>query len=213
MEETLKFIEENKLMGTIRTGTPEDAEVLVKASIDGGLKLLSISMNTPNALKVIEKFKDTAGIMIGAGTVLDGESAQKAFNAGARFIMSPYTEKEVITVCKYNRVLCIQGAATPTEAMLAHNLGAQIIKVFPADTVGGPSFIKQLHHPIHFLKLMPSGGVSLDNVLEYLKAGAVAVALGGAIYDRSLIRSDDWGGVKERVRQFVEKLETLKAAK
>ena len=213
MEETLKLIEETKLMGIIRISSQEDAETLVQASIDSGLKVLSVSLNTVNALKVIEKFKDTKGVAVGAGTVLDGESAQKAINAGASFVMSPYTDNGVVTVCKNNQVVCIQGASTPTEAMEARELGAQIIKLFPADTIGGPSFVKQIHRAISFLKLMPSGGISLDNIIEYLKVGAIAVAINNAIYDRSLLRNNDWDGIKERARQFVDKVESLKTSK
>jgi 2-dehydro-3-deoxyphosphogluconate aldolase/(4S)-4-hydroxy-2-oxoglutarate aldolase len=150
--------------------------------------------------------------MVGAGTVTDGEMAQRAINAGARFLSSHYTDHDVINVGKNNNTFLIQGAATPTEAVNAWQLGADLIRIYPVGFFGGPGYLKAIKGPLPFLKLMASGDITLENAFEYLKYSC-AVALDHAFIDKSLIRANKWSEITELARQLTQKLEALRVAK
>ena len=212
MDETLKFFEENKFVAVIRTSSNEDAETLLKAVTEGGIKIIEITMTVPQATKLIENWNKKEGLLVGAGTVTDGEMAQRAINAGAKFLSSHYTDREVMSVGKNNNTFLIQGAVTPTEAVNAWQQGADLVNVYPAQFFGGPAYLKSLKGPLPFIKLMGSGEVTLENAFDYLKY-ACAVELSVSFYDASLIRSNNWAGITEKVRQLTQKLESLKVPK
>jgi len=210
--ETLKWFEEYKLIAVVRSGSAEDAEEMIKAATIGGFHLFEISMQTPQAVRLIETYSKKEGFLFGAGSVTDGEMAQRAINAGAKFLSSHYTDRDVINVAKNNDSFVIQGAVTSTEAVTAHQSGADLIKIYHAGLAGGPDFVKSLRGPLPFLKLVASGGVTLENAFEYLRY-TLAVTLGKGLFDKALVRANNWTEITERARQFIQKLESLKVSK
>lgn len=210
--EILKFFEENKFIAVIRTGSNEDAEKMIEAVTAGGIKIIEITTTIPQAFKLTETWSKKEGLLVGSGTVLDGELAQRAINAGAKFISSHYTDREITSVGKNNDTFLIQGAATPTEAMNAWQLGADIINVYPAEFYGGPRYLKALKGPLPFIKFMASGEITPENAFDYLKH-AYAVALNHTFFDKSLIRSNNWAAITEKTRLLTQKLESLKVSK
>lgn len=210
IQDAVKFIDDHKLIAFVRTSVPEDAEKIALALLEGGIRVLQVAVTIPQAFKLIETLSKKESILVGAATVLDGEVAQKAINAGARFVETPYTDKDVIYVCKNNGVSVFQGASTLTEAVEATRLGVDLVEIYPADILGGPSYIRILRGPAPFLKLVPSGGVHLDNLIDYVKMGSVAMVLGSNVIEKSLIRANQWESIRDRARQFVDRLESLK---
>ena len=212
MENALKGFEEHRLVAVIRSSSPEDAESMIKAAMAGGFHIFEISLQTPQAFRLLETFSKKENLLMGVGGVSDGELAQRAINSGAKFLSTQYTDKEIINVAKNNNSFTIQGAATPTEVFEAYQLGADVVKIYPANLVGGPAFVKTLRGPLPYIKLMAQGGVTLENFTDYLKY-CVAVSIGQSLFDRSLIRHDNWAEVTERAKQFSQKLEALKVTK
>ena len=212
MEQTLRWFEEHKFAVVVRSGSADDAEKMIKAAISGGIRIFEVSMQTPQALKIIETYAKKDGFLFGAGAVLDGEMAQRAINAGAKFLASLYTDDEIINVAKNNDIFVIQGASTPTEAFNAYQLGADLVRIFPAGLAGGPAFVKTVRGALPFVKLLASGDVTFENAGEYLKH-CVAVSLGKAIFDKGLVRSDNWSEITDRAKQFTQKLDALKVAR
>lgn len=212
MDETLKFFEENKLVAVVRTTSAEDAEAMLSAVTSNGIKIIEITMTVPQATRVIENWSKKEGILVGAGTVTDGEMAQRAINAGARFLVSHYTDRDVITVGKNNNALLIQGAVTPTEAVNAWQMGVDLVSIYPVEFFGGPGYIRSLKGPLPFVKFIAAGAITLENAFDYLKY-ACAVSLNHAFFDQGLIRSNNWTEIGERTRQLTQKLEALKVSK
>src|SRR3989338_1622322 len=212
-QETYKQIDEHKLLALIRTTVPEDSEALIGALLEGGIRLFGVSVSIPQSYRLIENLAKKEGVLVGASSVLDGEVAQRAINAGAKFVMSPYTDKDVILVCKNSDALVIQSALTPTEVMDAVTLGVDIVEVYPVDLFGGSAYIKALKGPLPSPKLIPSGGITLDNAMDYIKMGVTAIVLSDGILEKSLIRADSWDTIRDRAKQLVEKVESLKAGK
>lgn len=210
MDETLKFFEEHKIVAVIRASEHSDADAIAKALVDGGIKIIEITPNVPQATKLIESLSKQNQVLIGYGSATDAEQAHRAINAGARFVSSHYSDKNLFTVCKNNNAFVIQGAATPTEAIEAYNLGVDLIKIYPANFLGEAPYVKRLRQSFPFLRLVPSGGVSLDNFLDYIKVGATACAIGRSLCDKTLIRAHQWAEISERARQLTQKLEFLK---
>jgi len=212
MNETLKFFEDNKFIGVIRTSSSDDAEEMLKAVTAGGIKIIEIAMTVPQATRLIESWGKKEGLLVGAGTVTDGEMAQRAINAGAKFLASHYTDREVISVAKNNDTLIIQGAATPTEAMNAWQLGVDLVKIYPVESFGGPDYIRAIKGPLPFIKFVAAGQITFENAFDYLRY-ACGVALNQSFFDKTLIRSNNWSAITERTRQLTQKLETLKVSK
>ncbi len=178
----LQRILSSRLIGIIRADSQEDALKLAEACIKGGVIVLEISFTTPDTLEVIRtlarKFGDQ--ILVGAGTVLDAETARLAILAGAQFILAPSFNEEVIRTCNRYQVVSMPGVASATEVVHALEAGADIIKVFPGDAYG-PAYLKALRAPLPQAPLMPSGGVTLDNLAIWFANGAVAVSIGGSL--------------------------------
>jgi 2-dehydro-3-deoxyphosphogluconate aldolase/(4S)-4-hydroxy-2-oxoglutarate aldolase len=179
-------IQSNGIVAIIRGAKPDNIVAISKALRDGGVRTLEITVETPKVLTLIEKVADELGdeVIVGAGTVLDPETARAAIMAGARFIFSPTVNAETIRITKRYGVLSIPGALTPTEILNAYEQGADLIKVFPAG-VFGPGYLKDVHGPLPHIPLMPTGGLNLANVGEYMKAGAVAAGIGSSLVDTS----------------------------
>jgi 2-dehydro-3-deoxyphosphogluconate aldolase/(4S)-4-hydroxy-2-oxoglutarate aldolase len=180
---TLQSIYENKLVAVIRGARGEDIVHIAEALKEGGVNILEITAETPGILPLIEKLRTKFSdeeVTVGAGTVLDPETARAAIMSGAQFIFSPTVNVETIRMAKRYGVVSIPGAMTPTEILTAYEHGADIIKVFPANIMG-PRYLKDVHGPLPHIPLMPTGGVNLDNIEEYFQNGAIAVGLGSAL--------------------------------
>lgn len=183
----LQVIETVKKIGVvavIRGNTPDEAVQISEACIAGGVTAIEVAFTTPRAHEAIltlsEKYKDNAQVVIGAGTVLDAETARMAILNGAAFVVSPAFDEATIKLCNRYRVACMPGTTTIQGVIQALELGADIVKVFPG-VVMGSKFIKAVKGPLPQAQMMPTGGVSIDNVAEWFKAGAVAVGAGGAL--------------------------------
>lgn len=176
----LTYILRHKIVAIMRGMAAKDAVSLANALHKGGINILEVTLNSPNALQVItalsEQFKDT--MLIGAGTVLTAQETTDAINAGAQFIISPTLDADVIKTTKDAGKVSIPGAYTPTEILQAHRSGADIIKVFP---VPNAAYIKNILAPLNQLKLMPTGGINVDNIKDYAAAGAVAFGIGSSL--------------------------------
>jgi 2-dehydro-3-deoxyphosphogluconate aldolase/(4S)-4-hydroxy-2-oxoglutarate aldolase len=161
---------------------------------------VEITFSVPGALKVIETLVRQPELHVGAGTVLSPEQACAAIAAGAQFVVAPTLEIDLIPLCHEAGIVCFPGAATPTEIITAARAGADLVKVFPADCVGGPYFIRQMSGPFPEIRFMVSGGVSLENVKDYVQAGVTGICLGSAYLSSLLARQGHEGFVKEVVR-------------
>ena len=178
----LESIIENKIVAVIRGASEESILSIAERLLKGGVKTLEITVETPRVNNLIEKLVTTFGnqLIVGAGTVLDPETARSAIQAGAKFIFSPTVNIETIKMTKRYGVISIPGALTPTEILTAYENGADIVKVFPAN-VFGPGYLKSVNAPLPQIPLMPTGGIELSNIKEYLNAGAVAVGIGNSL--------------------------------
>jgi 2-dehydro-3-deoxyphosphogluconate aldolase/(4S)-4-hydroxy-2-oxoglutarate aldolase len=168
------------LVAVVRSKSAEDALALANAAADGGIKFVEITFSVPGALDVIKDLSRRGGIHVGAGTVLAPQQAERAIGVGAEFIVSPSLELNLVGLCHTANIACFPGAATPTEIIAAQRARADLVKIFPADLLGGPSFIRQMQGPFPDVRFMVSGGVSLKNVQEYVQVGVTGICLGSA---------------------------------
>lgn len=205
-QEILSFITEIGIVPVVRTPSAESAIKSIEAIHRGGVRAAEITMTVPGAIKAIEKLADQFGdkIVLGAGTVLDPETARAAMLAGAQFFVTPTLKLATIEMAKrYSKVIC-PGALTPTEVLTAWEAGADVVKVFPANAVGGPKYIKALKGPLPHIEMIPTGGVNLETAGEFLKAGACAVAVGGELVDAKLIKEGRYDEMEGRARQYLQ---------
>ncbi|MFD1363341.1 bifunctional 4-hydroxy-2-oxoglutarate aldolase/2-dehydro-3-deoxy-phosphogluconate aldolase [Lentibacillus salinarum] len=204
----LQSIKSNKLVAVIRNVKESDVISIGEALIEGGIKVFEITADSPSFLSSIGKIKSEFGadVTVGAGTVLDSETAKSAINVGAEFIFSPTININTIKLTKRYGVLSIPGAMTPTEILTAYEHGADLIKVFPANIMG-PKFIKDIHAPLPQVSLIPTGGVNLNNIQEYLNNGAVAVGLGNSLVNTNVnINNNELLEINNRAKQYVKKI-------
>lgn len=204
MSTTLTSILEHKIVAIIRNANPKDVLKIAKALHEGGVKVLEITMNSPKALQVIEEVSRELGdqLLVGAGTVLDPETARAALLAGAKFILSPTINIETIKMTKRYNAVSIPGAFTPTEILTAFENGGDIIKVFPASM--GPGYIKDIRGPLPQIPLLPTGGVDLGNIKEFAKAGAVGFGIGSAlVHTKNEVTDQYLQELTEKAKQFV----------
>jgi 2-dehydro-3-deoxyphosphogluconate aldolase/(4S)-4-hydroxy-2-oxoglutarate aldolase len=203
-DEQVRLIEEKGVIAIVRFDRSEQLLQVAKAIKAGGVDIIEFTMTTPNALKIIEESVREIGdeVLLGAGTVLDAETARAAILAGAEFIVAPTLCREVIEVCRRYSKVVIPGALTPTEILTAWQWGADFVKVFPA-SVGGPGYLKALRGPLPQVKLVPVGGVSLQNTADFFKAGAAAIAVGGQLVNRKAITEGNFAELTGTARQFV----------
>ena len=200
---TMSSILDNKIIAIIRGANSKDVLNMAKALHEGGVNMLEITMNSPNALSAIEEITAELGdrVVVGAGTVLDSETARAAILAGAKFILSPTVDIETIKMAKRYGAESIPGAFTPTEILSAYENGGDIIKVFPATL--GPSFIKDIRGPLPQIPLLPTGGIDLNNIQEFMKAGAIGCGIGSALVNTQLEITDEYFvQLSEKARQF-----------
>ena len=203
LEEILK----RKAVAVIRVKEPDKLKKVIEAIHAGGVSVAEITMTVPNAIQLIEKMNEELDdeIIIGVGSVLNAVVAENAIKAGAKYVVSPILKKEIIdTAHKYN-IPAMPGCFTPTEIQYAFELGADIIKVFPADVVG-MEFFKAILAPMPHLKLMPTGGVTLTNAGNWLKAGACAVGIGSALLDKEAIKSENYSKLTDNARLIMKSI-------
>ena len=186
--EVAAAIERLGVVAVIRMKDPAKLRAVFDALADGGVRAIEVTMTVPGAIGLIAELARSLppGIVLGAGTVIDGDTARAVIDAGARFIVSPVFRRDVVTTCLERDVAACPGCFSPTEILDAHEMGADVVKVFPA-TALGPQYIQDLRAPMPQLKLMPTGGVTLDNAGDWIRAGAVAVGVGSALLDRRAI--------------------------
>jgi 2-dehydro-3-deoxyphosphogluconate aldolase/(4S)-4-hydroxy-2-oxoglutarate aldolase len=192
----------SRLVAVVRSNSAEDALALAHAAADGGIKFIEITFSVPGALDVIKHLAARKDIHVGAGTVLAPQQAERAIGIGAEFIVSPSLELNLISICHTASVACFPGAATPTEILAAWRDRADLVKIFPADLVGGPSFIRQVQAPFPDIRFMVSGGVNLANVSDYVQAGVTGICLGSAYLGNLLAKKGKKEFVTE-MQQFV----------
>jgi len=204
--DVLQRIREVGLIPVVRAESAALAMRAVEAIKAGGVNVLEVTMTVPGAIGVIEQLTKAFGaeVLVGAGTVLDPETADKCLQAGAQFIVSPALNEETIAFCRAQDVAIFPGALTPTEVVRAWNAGADAVKVFPAGAVGGASYLKALKAPLPQIELVPTGGVSLKTAADFIKAGAMALGVGADLVDLGALRDGHDEVVTERARQFLE---------
>ena len=198
-------IEALGVVAVIRMKDASKLRAVVDAMADGGVRALEVTMTVPGAVDLIRALAPTLpdGFLLGAGTVTDVATARAVIDAGARFVVGPVFRPEVVAACHELDVPAMPGCFSPTEILAAHECGADIVKVFPA-TMLGPQFIKDVRAPLPQVKLMPTGGVTLDNAGEWIRAGAVAVGLGSALLDAQAIESGRLDVITANARRVVD---------
>ncbi|MEH7331566.1 bifunctional 4-hydroxy-2-oxoglutarate aldolase/2-dehydro-3-deoxy-phosphogluconate aldolase [Neobacillus drentensis] len=205
----IEELKNRAVVAVIRGATLESIIPMANALKEGGVTALEITMETPKALAIIEKAADVFGddLLVGAGTVLDPETARAAIMAGSKFIFSPTVNVETIRMTKRYGVISVPGAFTPTEILNAYEHGADVIKVFPAGTVG-PGYFKNIAGPLPHIPLMPTGGINLQNAKDYIRAGAVAVGVGTSLVDPDRALTEDYlFEVTENARKLMEEVQ------
>ena len=193
----------SRLVAVLRSKSAEDALALAHAAAEGGIRFVEITFSVPGAIDVIQELARRRNLHVGAGTVLAPQQAERAIGAGAEFVVSPSLELNLIGLCHTANIACFPGAATPTEIIAAQRAHADLIKIFPADLAGGPYFIRQMQGPFPEARFMVSGGVSLKNVAEYVKAGVTGICLGSAYLGGLLAEQGKKRFLKE-MQQFVK---------
>lgn len=210
-ETILTRIKQSGLVAVVRAESQEQAAKITEACIEGGVAAIEITFTVPGAADVIkslaQKYSASGKIIIGAGTVLDPETARTAILAGAQYVVSPYLNVDLVKLCNRYQVACMPGAMTIKEVVECMEAGADIVKIFPGE-VFGPKIIKAIRGPIPYAPMMPTGGVSLENVEEWIKAGAVAVGVGGSLIAGA--KKGDYASITATAKQFIEKIQAAR---
>jgi 2-dehydro-3-deoxyphosphogluconate aldolase/(4S)-4-hydroxy-2-oxoglutarate aldolase len=203
-DRTLKRILDCGIVAVVRAESGELLAQVVRALADGGVTAAEITFTVPDAVSVIRKVREELGdsVVLGAGTVLDPETARAALLAGAEYIVSPCVNLEVIKMCRRYDKAIMPGALTPTEVVSAWEAGADVVKIFPAD-LGGPSYLKALRGPLPQIKMMPTGGVDLNTAESFLKAGACCLGVGSSLVDPKLVAAGDFAKIRDLAAQYV----------
>lgn len=209
---TIQRIREIGVIPVVRASSADEAIQVVEAIKAGGVSLLEITMTVPGAIQVIEQLAKRFGddATVGAGTVLDPETADACIAAGAKFIVSPALNLETISLCRQRDIPVMPGALTPTEIITAWNAGADFVKVFPCGAMGGATYIKSLKAPLPQIELVPTGGVTLATAASLIQAGAAAIGVGADLVDVKAIRAGQPEKVTEAARAYVEAVKTTR---
>ncbi len=205
-KQIVEHIEDLGLVPVVRASSADEAMQVIEAIKAGGVNVLEITMTVPGAIKVIEKVTDKYGsdVLVGAGTVLDPETARACLLAGAQFIVSPALNLDTIALChRYSAPIC-PGVLTPTEVITAWSAGVDFVKVFPCGSVGGASYVKNLKGPFPQVKIIPTGGVSIKTAADFIKAGASALGVGTDLVNTKAIKEGNPQVVTDAARQYIE---------
>ena len=210
----LRHVLECGIVAVVRSPDSQQLVDVVRALADGGVTVAEITMTVPGALDVIKQVRSALGdrVLLGAGTILDPESARAAILAGAEYIVAPTLNFEVIRLCRRYDKLVMPGAFTPTEVLAAWEVGADIVKVFPADVVG-PAFFKALKGPLPQIRVMPTGGVDLTTAAAFLKAGSCCLGVGSQLVEPSAVAERNFTRIRELAQQYIAIVKETRAAK
>ena len=206
-------VERLGVVAIIRMPDPAALRAVVDALAEGGVRALEVTMTVPRAIELIAEIAPTlpSDFLFGAGTVLDADTVHRAVGAGAQFIVSPVFKPEVVKAAHADDVPVMPGWFTPTEILGAWEMGADIIKVFPATSVG-PGYLKDIRGPLPHIKLMPTGGVSIDNAGDWLRAGAIGVGVGSALVDTKAIAAKQFNVIADNARRIVANVAAARAS-
>ncbi len=208
----LQRVIDTGIVAVIRADSSELLVDVAEALLSGGVEVMEVTFTVPDAVSVLRRVAERlAGrILLGAGTVLDSETARAALLAGAEFIVSPATNLDVIRLCRRYDKLVMPGALTPTEVVTAWEAGADIVKIFPSD-ITGPQYVKALRAPLPQVRMMPTGGVNLQTAADFLRCGACALGVGGALVESQAVKSGDLARIESLARQFVAIVKATRA--
>ena len=211
-EDDFKRIQDTGVVAVIRASDPSELVEVISAIERGGVKAIEITMTVPGALDVMKEVRNKLGdkVLIGAGIIIDAITARLSIIAGADFIVSPVFKQEIMTVCKQYSKICIPGAFTPTEILAAWEAGADAVKVFPATKLG-PEFFKDMAGPFPQIRLTPTGGINLENIGAYIKAGACFVGAGTSLTDRKMIEGRKWDELSDHAARFIQEVKKARA--
>jgi 2-dehydro-3-deoxyphosphogluconate aldolase/(4S)-4-hydroxy-2-oxoglutarate aldolase len=201
--DVLDRIRREKLIPVVRTDDTDDARKAIEILSSCGIKVFEITMTVPNAVELIRELNDT-DILIGAGTVLDKEQAKDCIEAGAKFIVSPAFNLATVEFCRAKEIAVMPGSLTPTEVLTTWNAGADCVKVFPCDALGGAKYLKTLKTLFPHIEMMPTGGVSCETIADFFAAGAIAVGVGADLVDVKAIRSGNLQSLAEKAQKYLE---------
>lgn len=202
--QVLAQIRSHGLVPVLRAHSAEDAIALSIAIADAGVETLEITMTVPNALTVIHRLRQLRPhLLLGAGTVLDAETADRCIDQGVEFIVSPALDIPTIELCRRRDITIMPGALTPTEILTAHRAGADVIKVFPADSMGGAKYLRSLKAPLPHIEMIPTGGVSLATAHDFLAAGAFALGVGADLVDHKAVAEGRTAYITEKGAEYL----------
>jgi 2-dehydro-3-deoxyphosphogluconate aldolase/(4S)-4-hydroxy-2-oxoglutarate aldolase len=212
-EHDLQRVLECGIVAVVRSPDSQQLVDAARALADGGVTVIEITMSVPGALDVVRQVRQALGdrILLGAGTILDPETARAALLAGAEYIVAPTLNLDVIRLCQRYDKLVMPGAFTPTEILTAWEAGADIVKVFPADVVG-PAFFKALRGPLPQVRLMPTGGVDLNTAADFLKAGACCLGVGGQLVEPKAVAERNFDRIRDLARQYIAAVKQARAS-
>jgi len=202
---TLASIERHKVSAIIRAADGQKAERAMDAAVAGGFRIVEFTLTTPGALDLVREFSKRPGLVVGAGTVLDARVAREAVAAGAEFLVSPVTDPDIIREAHMLDAVCIPGTFTPTEMLLAHRAGAELLKIFPAPA-DLPAFITQVRGPFPEFRLFPTAGVTVENVEAVLKAGAFGAGFVASLFRAEDVASGNFEAIEARAKGIMEKV-------
>lgn len=210
----LKRIEEVGIVPVVRASSADEAIAIADLIREGGIPILEITMTVPGAISAIAELSKRYGdeVLVGAGTVLDSETARSCIAAGAQFIISPVLNVQTIELCKLQRIAIFPGALTPTEVVTAWDAGADAVKVFPCSAMGGASYLRALKAPLPYIKLVPTGGVSLATAKDFITAGAWALGVGADLVNLKAIKAGDSASIVAAARNYVAAVREARAA-
>lgn len=212
--EIIERITRGGILPVIRAESPGEARGVIEAVRAGGIDVIEVTMTVPGAVDLIRELSSEYHneVLIGAGTVLDPETAAACIDAGAKFIISPALNLDTIAFCRERDIVVMPGALTPTEVVTAWNAGADLVKIFPAGSMGGANYLKSLKAPLPHIKLIPTGGVSLSSAADFIKAGASAIGVGADLVDLHAIREGRGGEITENARKYLEIVREARAS-
>jgi 2-dehydro-3-deoxyphosphogluconate aldolase/(4S)-4-hydroxy-2-oxoglutarate aldolase len=204
-EQIISLLENPGIIAVVRAQKATQVPSLSEALLAGGVVAIEITMTTPNAIAAIAEAREKVGGrgVVGVGTVLDPETCRAAIAAGAEFVVTPICRTELVAIAHAAQRPIMLGAYTPTEAQTAHEAGADFIKIFPADTLG-PGYVKSLRAPLPHLRIVPTGGVDVQNVADFLNAGCAALGVGSSLVSAKILQEADWPELTRRATQFVQ---------
>jgi 2-dehydro-3-deoxyphosphogluconate aldolase / (4S)-4-hydroxy-2-oxoglutarate aldolase len=207
------LIREVAVIPVVRVSSREQAICAVEGIIEAGIPVVEITLTVPGAIQIIEDLATKYGqkLLVGAGTVLDAETCRLAILAGAEFIVSPVFDIRMLEVARTYGKICMPGALTPTEALVAWQGGADLVKIFPCNSVGGPSYIRSLKGPFPQIEVVVTGGVNLENVAQFLAAGVAAVGVGEIILERAAIQAGNVAAITANARRFVDAIRSARS--